>query len=59
MVIDTAPEKTAELVKDQPLIPTPVTLSMSSLHKSTALGDNRKSVTSKTLPQLITMIEPS
>lgn len=59
MVIDKAPEKTAELVKDQPLISTPVTLSMSSLHKNTALGVDRKSVTSKTLPQLITMIKPS
>lgn len=38
-----------------PNLPTPVTLSMSSLHKNAALGSG----TSKTLTQLITIINPS
>lgn len=58
-VTDKAPENSKASERSATNVSTPVTLSTSSLHKNTALGVDRKSVTSKTFTQLITIIKPS
>lgn len=54
-----APENSGANERSATNVSTPVTLSTSSLHRNTALRVDRKSVASKTLTQLITIIKPS